>query len=84
MFSLLSDRRIPPDERLPSTGIGLEWERILSTIFIESPIYGTRSSTVLLIGRNRRVRLVERVFDGEKEPWIESRFSFVMGKRRIP
>lgn len=83
MFSLLSDRRIPPDDRLPSTGIGLEWERILSTIFIESPIYGTRSSTVLLIGRNRRVRFVERVFDGKKEPWIESRFSFVMEKRRI-
>lgn len=83
MFSLLSDRRIPPDDRLPSTGIGLEWERILSTIFIESPIYGTRSSTVLLMGRNRRVRFVERVLDGKNEPWIESRFSFMMEKKSI-
>jgi len=81
LFSLLSDRRIPADERLPSTGIGLEWEKILSTIFIESPIYGTRSSTVLMIGKNGRVRFVERVFDGRKEPWIESRFSFVMEKK---
>lgn len=81
LFDLLADRRVPPDDKLPSTGIGLEWERLLSSIFIESPIYGTRSSTVLLIGKNRRVRFVEKVFDGQKEPWIASRFSFVMKRK---
>jgi uncharacterized protein with NRDE domain len=81
LFALLADRRVPPDGKLPATGIGLEWERLLSTIFIESPIYGTRSSTILLIGNNRRVRFVEKVFDGQKEPWITSRFSFVMEKK---
>jgi uncharacterized protein with NRDE domain len=80
LFALLADKRVPPDGKLPSTGIGLEWERLLSTIFIESPIYGTRSSTILLIGKNRRVRFVEKVFDGQKEPWIASRFSFVLEK----
>jgi uncharacterized protein with NRDE domain len=83
LFGLLADRRVPPDGKLPSTGIGLEWERLLSTIFIESPIYGTRSSTILLIGKNRHVRFVEKIFDGQKEPWITSRFSFQLGKRRI-
>jgi len=78
LFSMLADRRIPPDQKLPSTGIGLEWERLLSSIFIESPVYGTRSSTVLLIGKNRRIRFVEKVFDGQKDPWMESRFSFVV------
>ena len=78
LFALLADRRIPPDNKLPSTGIGLEWERILSSIFIESPVYGTRSSTILLIGKNRRVRFVEKVFDGKTEPWIISRFSFIV------
>lgn len=80
LFSLLADRRVPPDNKLPSTGIGLEGERLLSPVFIESPVYGTRSSTILLIGKNRRVRLVEKVFDGQKEPWITSRFSFIMKK----
>lgn len=85
LFSLLADRRVPPESKLPVTGIGLEWERLLSSIFIESPVYGTRSSTILLIGKNRRVKFVEKVFDGQKEPWIISRFSFVMenGERRI-
>ena len=80
LFAMLADRRVPPNSKLPSTGIGLEWERLLYSILIESPIYGTRSSTILLIGKNRRVRFVEKVFDGQKEPWITSRFSFVMKK----
>jgi uncharacterized protein with NRDE domain len=82
LFALLADRRVPPDDQLPSTGVGLEWEKLLSTIFIESPIYGTRSSTVLLLGKNRRVRFVEKVFDGQQEPWMVSRFSFQLEKRR--
>ena len=82
LFALLADRRVPSDDQLPSTGVGLEWERLLSTIFIESPIYGTRSSTVLLVGKNRRVRFVEKVFDGQQEPWMVSRFSFQLEKRR--
>jgi len=82
LFSLLADRNVPPDNKLPSTGIGLEWERILSPVFIQSPIYGTRSSTILLIGKNRRVKFVEKVFDGQKEPWIISRFSFIMEKKK--
>lgn len=78
LFKILSDRKIAPDDKLPSTGIGLEWERLLSSIFIASPTYGTRSSTLLLIGKNRRVKLVERVFNGSPEPWMESRFPFLL------
>ncbi|PKN71632.1 MAG: hypothetical protein CVU54_00985 [Deltaproteobacteria bacterium HGW-Deltaproteobacteria-12] len=81
LFALLADRRIAPDNKLPSTGVGLEWERLLSATFIESPVYGTRSSTVLLLGKNKWVKLVEKVFDGKPEPWIESRFSFRLEKR---
>lgn len=82
LFTVLADRHIPPDSKLPSTGVGLEWERILSSMFIKSPDYGTRSSTIILIGKNRRVRFVEKNFDGQKEPWIESSFSFVMEKKK--
>jgi uncharacterized protein with NRDE domain len=80
LFTLLADRHIPPDNKLPATGIGLEWERVLSSIFITSPVYGTRSSTILLIGKNNRVKFVEKIFDGNPEPWIISRFSFILDK----
>jgi uncharacterized protein with NRDE domain len=77
LFDLLQDRHCPPDENLPDTGVEQEWERILSPMFITSPVYGTRSSTVLLIGRNRRIKFVERVYNYFPEPWLTSRFSFV-------
>jgi uncharacterized protein with NRDE domain len=75
LFDLLTDRTRPPDDRLPDTGVGLAWERILSPLFIESPVYGTRSSTVLLIDRRGDVTFAERVFDGAADPRT-TRFTF--------
>ena len=40
LFALLAERTSAPDEALPDTGIGLEWERLLSTAFIRSPTTG--------------------------------------------
>ncbi|HPC85219.1 MAG TPA: NRDE family protein [Smithellaceae bacterium] len=76
LFDLLSDRAVPPDGSLPDTGIGLEWERLLAPMFIKSPVYGTRSSTLLLIGKNKRIKLIEKTYNGEEEPWLVSRFAF--------
>ena len=80
LFALLSDRRFPPPEKLPSTGVDKEWEKVLSPIFIKSPHYGTRSSTVLLIGKNRRVTFIEKNYDGGDEPWLVNRFNFILDK----
>ena len=65
-FKLLSDDAKPPDEDLPTTGVGLEWERILGPVFVRSDTYGTRSSTILLGERDNRVTFVERTF--HKQP----------------
>jgi uncharacterized protein with NRDE domain len=76
IFAILNDRSKPEDSELPDTGIGLEWERILSSIFITSPIYGTRSSSVIMIDRKKHVMFIERVFDGHSEPWMAAKFDF--------
>jgi uncharacterized protein with NRDE domain len=81
LFALLSDRHFPPENKLPATGVDKEWEKVLSPIFIKSPGYGTRSSTIMFIGKNNRVKFVEKVFDGKPEPWITSRFSFMLRKK---
>jgi uncharacterized protein with NRDE domain len=62
LFTLLADRTVAADRDLPDTGVGLEWERTLSPLFITSPNYGTRSSTVLLIETSGKVTLLERSF----------------------
>lgn len=61
-FSLLADDEIVPDEHLPATGVSLEWERMLSAVFVRSPAYGTRASTLLRFDASGRGRLRERSF----------------------
>jgi uncharacterized protein with NRDE domain len=39
---------LPDDEALPDTGVGLEMERLVAPIFIQSAAYGTRASTALI------------------------------------
>ncbi|RME38406.1 MAG: NRDE family protein, partial [Deltaproteobacteria bacterium] len=52
VFRLLADRTPVADDDLPATGVPLEWERLLAPIFVCSPRYGTRCSTVVLLERN--------------------------------
>jgi uncharacterized protein with NRDE domain len=49
-FALLNDETQAPTEDLPLTGISIEMEKVLSSIRIDSPIYGTRVSSVLVLG----------------------------------
>ncbi len=62
LFALLADETKAPDDALPDTGVGLEWERLLSPIFIRSPKYGTRASTVVLTNRRGGTDVYERTF----------------------
>lgn len=66
IFELLSDQTRPPENRLPDTGVGIEWEKILSPLFITSPTYGTRSSTILLQRYDGHVFVEERNHDPDK------------------
>jgi len=61
-FELLADETPAADGDLPATGVGVERERLLSPIFIRTPIYGTRSSTVLLVDNANNFDFNERVF----------------------
>lgn len=81
LFALLSDRNRPADDQLPSTGIGREWERLLSSAFIVSDDYGTRSSTVLLVGRDGVVVFAERSFGPRGVPTGQARFEFPLEQR---
>lgn len=49
LFNMLQDREIYPDSELPETGLPLERERALSSIFVVTPNYGIRSSCVLTL-----------------------------------
>jgi uncharacterized protein with NRDE domain len=76
LFRVLADRTTPDDSRLPSTGVGIEWERILSPIFIVSSNYGTRSSTLLFIDRHDHVSFYERTFNPPDDQFSDSNHAF--------
>ncbi|MDT8321392.1 MAG: NRDE family protein [Xanthomonadales bacterium] len=63
LLRLLGDPQPVPGSEPPvfDRALAPEWTTRLS--FIRSPVYGTRSSTVLLIGRDGEVVFVERQFD---------------------
>jgi len=81
LLALLSDRGRPADDLLPSTGIGQEWERLLSSAFIASDHYGTRCSTVVLVDRDGGIVFVERTFGPRGTPGPERRFEISSGTR---
>ncbi|NOT75918.1 MAG: NRDE family protein [Cyclobacteriaceae bacterium] len=63
LFEFLYDSEPAKDAQLPDTGVGLERERMLSSMFIKSPDYGSRCSTVVLVDKNNKVTFAERVYD---------------------
>ena len=86
LMRLLGDRTPAPDHLLPSTGIAPERERALSASFIEGSAYGTRASTVVLVGSDGSVRFIERTFGpgGTLNSESEARFPVSDAFNRTP
>ncbi|WP_020652405.1 NRDE family protein [Massilia niastensis] len=66
-FEMLADTTRAPDLRLPETGVPIEVERMLSPVCIESPGYGTRTSTVVKLYRDAEPELHERIVQPQAE-----------------
>ncbi len=74
LLALLAESAPHPDDRLPRTGVPLEWERALSPAFIRTPTYGTRASTILRLGRETLSLVEERHGPEGPEGHTEIRF----------
>ena len=61
-FQILADKELANDDELPSTGVPYELEKAISAIFIKTPGYGTRCSTILTFNSDLKWKLTERVF----------------------
>lgn len=64
LFQILTDNEAFQED-LPDTGLSPEIERAISSIFIVTPEYGTRCSTVILIDQDDNLFFEERSFDNE-------------------
>lgn len=62
LLLLMQDRSQPESHRLPDTGVGMEWEQRLSSRFIDSADYGTRSTLVLMNRYDGNTQLCEQSY----------------------
>ncbi len=76
LFDILRHENKAEDAHLPDTGIGYEWEKALSSIFIQTEKYGTRTSTLLLVDKNNTLTWKERRFSDRGETLETRAFSF--------
>jgi len=62
LMEILTDHQIAEDHELPTTGVSLDIERLLSSRFIRSPEYGTRACSVITIDIKQQVSFSEQNF----------------------
>ena len=63
LFEAMNDDELAEDKKLPDTGVGIDKERMLSPMFIKSPQYGSRCTTVIMVDHNDKVLYAERTYD---------------------
>lgn len=69
-LEILGDRQTAADHVLPDTGLDYEREKLLSSIFIQSPEYGTRCSTIILLTDSGQGLFTEQSYDAAGQ-WTE-------------
>ena len=68
LWHALGDRERAPLDQLPDTGVGTDWESILSSPFVHTEGYGTRCSTLLLLDRRGNWSLEEHRYGSAGQP----------------
>ncbi|MEJ2384415.1 MAG: NRDE family protein [Xanthomonadales bacterium] len=76
LFDLLTDTHAVGGTLPDGVAARLAPENLARQLFIRSPVYGTRCSTVLLLGRDGEVFFEERRFDAAGRPAGAGRFRF--------
>lgn len=76
LFDLMTNQQQATTEKLPQTGIPQSWEQLLSSIFIVSPDYGTRSTTIITLDSKNNVTVYEKNYDNTGRSVSASNFTF--------
>ena len=78
LLDLMRKSEVYQDEDLPDTGRNLEFERMVSPIFIENQVYGSRMTTLIRIREDGQAEYVERTFNANAELEIQTKFEFLI------
>ena len=65
LLNIMQSTERPSDEELPKTGVSLEFEQFLSSVFIQGDDYGTRCTTLLTIDHSNTMKFTELTYNVE-------------------
>jgi uncharacterized protein with NRDE domain len=74
LFEIMTNDTQSLPENLPKTGISDDWEQMLSSIFIVSEKYGTRSTVIVTCDINNNIDVHEQNYDKEGQKINQQRF----------
>tara|TARA_R110000737_G_scaffold254083_1_gene263426 strand:+ start:629 stop:1489 length:861 start_codon:yes stop_codon:yes gene_type:complete len=75
LFAVMTNRELAQTQYLPVTGISAELESLLSSIFIVSPDYGTRSTALILQSKQGGIKVYERNYSQEGDVLNQNNFA---------
>ncbi len=67
LFILMKNHQQAQVEHLPQTGIPTDWEHLLSSIFIISPEYGTRTTNIITLDNQGNINVYDRSYNAQGE-----------------
>ena len=76
LFSLMKNQETAKEQHLPETGLSAELESLLSSIFIISPDYGTRSTAIILQTTSGDIEVYERNYNPQGSVKNQNQFHF--------
>lgn len=82
LFSVMRNQVTAEQESLPVTGLSQELEMLLSSIFIVSPDYGTRSSAIILQNNHGEVSIFENNYNNKGKIINNNEFHFTIKKAK--
>ena len=74
LFELMTNDKQALPHLLPETGLSKEWEQLLSAIFIVSPTYGTRTTSIITYDLEGNVDVYDRSYAPSGECVVNQKF----------
>lgn len=75
LFDLMKNAQQAETALLPNTGVGEQWEKFLSAIFIVSPEYGTRTTTIITQDTQGIIKVADKSYNSEGKVSLEQNFT---------
>lgn len=75
LFTLMKSGQQAQIEHLPKTGVPLDWEQLLSSIFILSPEYGTRTTNIITLDDEGNIAIYDQSYNKQGECVNKQSFS---------